>query len=186
MDQSVKDLFAARDSGDKESSYEALVKLFALAEQPVDWAYEVWGTLVDDLSHADMHKRSFSAQMLSRLSQSDPEGRMLKDFPAVAAVMQDESFVVARHTMQSIWRVGLGGPAQVALVLAALSARFRGGEGEKNASLVRTDVIKSLRFLADAVGDAGEIEKHAGALMDAEPDEKARKKQRAAWKNPGR
>jgi hypothetical protein len=185
MDRSIQDLFAARDSGDKAKSYDALVRLFELTEHEVNWAYDVWSTLVADLTHADLHKRSFSAQMLARLSISDPEGRMLTDFPAVVAVMRDKSFVVARHTLQSLWRVGLAGPAQAKLVLEALEARFRDCEGEKNASLVRTDVITSLRQLWGAVGDTG-IETRAKALMDSELDEKARKKQRAAWRNPGR
>lgn len=184
MDAEIRAWFAARDSGDDTRSYEALKRLFELTEQPVDWAYEVWDPLVADLAHADNHKRSFSAQMLARLAISDPEARMLKDFPAVAAVMRDERFVTARHTLQSIWRVGRAGPAQAQLVLEALEARYRDCVEEKNASLVRTDAIKSLRLLADAVGDSGEIEKRAQALIASEPDEKARKKQQAAWRNP--
>ncbi|MBX3220980.1 MAG: hypothetical protein KF795_10720 [Labilithrix sp.] len=152
----------------------------------MSWAYDVWSTLVADLEHSDLHKRSFAAQMLARMAISDPDGRMLKDFRAVAAVMRDESFVVARHTLQSLWRVGLAGSAQTKLVLKALETRFHDCEGEKNASLVRTDIIKSLRHLSDATNDDGKIAKRAETLMNAEPDEKAQKKQRAAWRNPGR
>jgi hypothetical protein len=186
MVKEIRELFAARDSGDKKKSYDALVRLFELAEHEVEWAYDVWDTLVSDLTHRDLHKRAFSAQMLARLAISDPDERMLKDFPAVTAVMQDESFVVARHTLQSLWRIGLAGQAQRTLVLEALCARFRDCDGKKNASLVRTDVIACLRRLADAVGDDGAIEKQAAILMDAEPDEKQQKKQRAAWRKPAR
>lgn len=137
--------------------------------------------MLGDLSHRDGHKRSFSAQMLSRLAISDPDGRMLRDFPAVAAVMKDDKTVTARHTLQSLWRIALAGPDRMSLVLDALKTRFRECLGEKNASLVRTDVITALVRLRRAV-DAPETEAQAEALIASEEDEKARKKQRAAWR----
>jgi hypothetical protein len=121
--------------------------------------------------------------LLARLAISDPEGRMLTDFGAVAGVMRDKSFVTARHTLQSLWRVGVAGPAQARLVLDTLAARFRDCQGEKNASLIRTDIIASLSRMFNAVGDE-QIERHAQALIESEADEKARKAQRAAWRKP--
>jgi hypothetical protein len=185
VDPTIRDLFAARDSGDKDASYEALVTLFALAEEPVDWAYDVWDELLVNLTDSDPHKRAFAAQMLARLANSDPDGRMLHDFPAVAAVMRDERFVVARHTLQSIWRVGRAGPAQATLVADELERRFHDCAPEKNASLVRTDAIKSLRKLADTIGDEGAIKARVDALIETADDEKTRKKMQAAWRRPG-
>jgi hypothetical protein len=106
---------------------------------------------------------------------------MLRDFPRVAAVMRDDKTVTARHTLQSLWRVGLAGPEQKAMVLDALETRFRECQGEKNGTLVRTDVITALGRLSKATGDSA-VEARATALMDGEADEKARKKQRAAWR----
>lgn len=186
MSDRVRQLLADRDSGDSDRAYAALNELFALADQPVDWAYDVWDQLVADLRHANNHKRSFSAQLLARLASSDPEGRIFRDFPALAAVMRDEKFVTARHTLQAIWRVGLAGPDRETLVLDALEARFHDCAEEKNASLVRTDIIKALRRLADATGHVAEIGERVQQLIDSEPDEGPRKKQRAAWRNPGR
>jgi hypothetical protein len=68
----IQTLFEARDCGDREASYQALVELFAMTEQPVPWAYEVWDKLLTDLNDKDGAKRSFSAQMLTRLAISDP------------------------------------------------------------------------------------------------------------------
>lgn len=181
MDQRVKTLFADRESPDRETAYQALVDLFGMTEEPVDWAYEVWDQLLADLTHREGPKRAFAAQMLARLAISDPENRMLEDFPRVAAVMQDEKTVTARHTRQSIWRIGLAGPEQKALVLDALETRFLECPGEKNATLVRADIITALGHLAKATGDDS-VEARAGALMDSESDEKQRKKQRAAWR----
>jgi len=181
MNAEIQALFEARDSGDEDASHEALQRLFAMTEEPVDWAYDVWEDLVNDLTHEDNHKRSFSAQMLTRLAISDPEGRMLRDFPAVAAVMRDERFVTARHTMQSLWRVGLAGEDRAALVVAALETRFHDCADEKNATLIRTDAIAALARLAKATGGK-EIEARADALIASETNEKERKKQKAAWR----
>lgn len=181
MDSRVESLFADRESPDRDVSYKALVELFRMTENPVSWAYDVWDRLLNDLTHRDGHKRAFSAQMLTRLAISDPDNRMLKDFPKVAAVMKDPKTVTARHTLQSLWRVSLAGPKHKAMVLKALENRFQECAGEKNGTLVRTDVIAALGQLATVTGDST-IEARANALMDSEPDEKYRKKQRAVWR----
>jgi hypothetical protein len=185
MNARVRALFAARESSDREVAYQAFVDLMALAEKPVSWSYEVWDQMVGDLSHKDGHKRAFAAQMLAHLALSDPEGRMRRDFAALAAVLRDEKTVTARHVLQSIWRVGLAGEDRRALVLDALEARFRECPSEKNGSLVRTDVITSLGRLFRAVVDPG-VEARAERLVASEKDEKARRKQQAAWRSATR
>lgn len=181
MDERARALLADRESEDRNAQYRALVGLFEMTEQPVDWAYEVWDRFLSELTHREGHKRAFATQMLARLAISDPEGRILRDFPKVAAVMKDEKTVTARHTLQSIWRVGLAGAEQEAMVLEALESRFREGAQEKHGTLVRTDVVTALGRLFRET-DAETVEARANALMDAEPDEKQRKKQRAAWR----
>jgi hypothetical protein len=153
MDQRVKTMFADRESSDRDALFKAVFGLFEMTEKPVDWAYEVWDDMLAELMHRDGHKRSFAAQMLARLAISDPEGRMLKDFSKVAAVMRDEKTVTARHTLQTLWRIGLAGPRQKDMTLEALETRFRECEGEKNATLVRTDAITALGKLARVTGD---------------------------------
>lgn len=180
----VQALFDDRATGDAARSYPAFCALMALAEKPVPWAYAVWDDLVAGLASPDNHQRAFAAQLLARLALSDPEGRMLTDFDAVAGVMRDERFVTARHTVQSIWRVGLAGAAQRDLVLAALETWFQGCVTHKNMGLIRTDIVTSLGHLAAALGaeHGAAVEHMADTLMAAEPDEKARKKQKAAWR----
>lgn len=181
MDERVEALFADRESPERDVAYEALCALFEMAEEPVDWAYDVWDELLADLGHKDGHKRAFAAQMLARLAISDPEGRMMEDFPRIAAVMEDEKTVTARHTLQSLWRIALAGPDHEAMVVDALEARFRECEGEKNARLVRSDTVAALGRLSRETGDEG-IQGRVESLIEGEPDEKQRKKQRAAWR----
>lgn len=181
MDQRARVLLAERESSDRDVAYQALCGLFEMTEEPVGWAYEVWGDMLGDLAHREGAKRAFAAQMLARLAISDPDGRMLEDFPKVAAVMKDEKTVTARHTLQSIWRVGLAGPEQRAMVVDALELRFREAEEEKRGTLWRTDAITSLGRLFEATGDDA-IEERAATLIESEPEEKQRKKQRAAWR----
>lgn len=184
MDDETRTLFAARTGDDRTASYEALVTLFARTDAPVDWAYEVWDGLRDDLRSRDPHARAFAAQLLWRLAKSDPDGRMYEDFPAVFAVTRDERFVTARHVLQASWRVGLAGPELAARVIAALTERFRECGDEKNASLIRTDIVAALRHLHDAV-EGTDAESAAETLIAGETDEKMRKKLRTAWRQPG-
>jgi|GEM_PF-2245318 len=39
--------------------------------------------------------------------KSDPDGRIVRDFPAIWQVTKDEKFVTFRHSMQAVWKVGL-------------------------------------------------------------------------------
>lgn len=190
MTERARALFADRDSPNGDVAYQALVGLFEMTEEPVEWAYEFWDRLLSDLTHRAGDRRAFAAQMLARLVISDPDGRMLEDFPKVAAVMKDEKTVTARHTLQSIWRVGLAGPKQQAMVLDALEERFRECAQEKNGTLVRTDVIAALGELSKASSDPA-IEARVNALIEVESEDKQRRKQRAAWRKatnspPGR
>ena len=93
-------------SENRELQNQAFSYILAVTERPVDWAYEVWAQLVEGLRHEDNHVRAISAQILANLAKSDPKNRMQKDFPALLAVTGDEKFVTARHTLQSIWKVG--------------------------------------------------------------------------------
>ncbi|GAB3057438.1 hypothetical protein GCM10027286_21440 [Virgibacillus ainsalahensis] len=49
---------------------------------------------------------------------------MLKDFQALWEVTKDEKFVTARHSLQSIWRVGLSGKEQKEMVIEHLASRL--------------------------------------------------------------
>jgi|1186.fasta_scaffold346213_2 hypothetical protein len=182
MDKRVHALFADRESSDRSAAYQAVGGLFEMTNRPVAWAYDVWDQLVADLKHSEGHTRAFAAQMLVRLAISDSEGRILRDFKKVAAVMKDGKPVTARHTLQSLWRVGLAGPKHAALVLRALEARFTECEKERGGRIARTDVITSIGTLAKATGDTA-IEARANALIESETDENSRKKQRSAWRN---
>ncbi len=181
MDKRVDRLFDDFESRDRDKAYQALCGLFEMTTKPVDWAYEVWDRLVGDLKHRDGHKRAFAAQMLARLAISDPDGRMLRDFPKVAAVMKDDKTVTARHTLQSLWRIGLAGDRHLALVVKALEKRFKECAAERIGALVRTDVITALGKLAKATGDSS-IEARVTALIESESDEASRRKQAAAWR----
>ncbi len=180
MEQRIEALFEARFSSDRGASYQALVELFAITEQPVNWAYDVWDRMLAELSHRDGARRSFAAQLLARLAISDPESRMIRDFQSVAAIMRDPKTVTARHALQSLWRIGLAGSDRAALVVDALAQRYEECIEAKNAGLVRTDVITALGHLAKSLDSSG-IEGRVMALIDSETDPKERRKQWAAW-----
>lgn len=169
-------------SADKETQNQAYYALLAATEQPVDWAYDIWDDLVAYLSHKDNHLRAIAAQLLSNLAISDPDYRMKDAFAALLNGTRDERFVTARHTLQSIWKVGLAGEPQRELVLNGLSQRYEECVSEKNSTLIRYDIAQALRNLYDATQDDA-IKTKALALIETEEDAKYRKKYATAWKN---
>ena len=169
-------------SNDKSAQNEAYYALMEATEQPVDWAYAVWDGLVRDLTDKDNHVRAIASQLLSNLAKSDPEKRILNDFEALLNVTYDERFVTARHCLQSIWKVGLAGDEQRALVMDGLEQRYHDSVDDKNTTLIRFDIIQDMRNLFDATGDET-IHEKALELIEMEQDAKYRKKYAGVWKD---
>ena len=179
----VKALFADRASGDADRAAAATLRLFAMADAKVDWADEVWDELVAGLSAKDNHQRAFAAQLLARLAVSAPT-RVLDDLAGIAALMRDGRAVTARLTVQSIWRIGLAGPKQARRTVDALALRYTACEGDKNADVVRIDVITSLGRLAAALDGElrAELDATVARLIGSESDPGVQFKQNAAWR----
>jgi hypothetical protein len=169
-------------SEDRQLQNEAFTYVVELTARPVDWAYEVWDELVENLSHQDNHNRAIAAQVLCNLAKSDPQNRMLKDFNALLAVTRDERFVTARHCLQALWKVGAAGKKQQELLVDGLERRFDECIAEKNCTLIRYDIIQSLRNLHDAVQDEG-VRAKALEWIGREEDLKYRKKYAGLWRD---
>jgi hypothetical protein len=168
-------------SPDGEVQGVAYRALLEATDQPVDWAYEAWDGLLAALKHKDNKVRSIAGQLLSGLAKSDPQKRMLKDYPALLAGTKDERFVTARHIMQSLWKVGVAGKEQQQVYVEGMATRFGECAAEKNCTLIRSDISESMRKVYDMVHDEA-TRKQAVALIETEPDEKYRKKYAAMWK----
>jgi hypothetical protein len=181
MDEQTRTTLTDLHSADRDRQNEAFYATIEATNQPVAWAYEVWDDLVARLRHPDNHERAIAAQVLANLAKSDPEKRMLRDFPALLAVTKDERFVTARHCLQSLWKVGAAGPEQRQIVVAGLERRYHECITEKNCTLIRYDIIQSLRHIYDAVQDET-IKEKALALIETESDLKYRKKYATVWR----
>lgn len=112
MDSIMKSHFEHLEAKDKNLQLEAFQHIINATKEKVDWAYEVWDQLIGWLTDPDNHRRARAAQFLAGLAISDPDKRMLRDFPTLWEVTKDSKFVTARHSLQSIWKVGLAGPKQ--------------------------------------------------------------------------
>jgi hypothetical protein len=181
MDGTIKSYFENLRSEDKDVQYEAYNRILAATEEEVDWAYEVWDQLKKDLTNPDNHQRSRAVQFLCNLAKSDPEKRMLEDFPSVWEVTKDEKFVTARHSLQSIWKVGAAGIEQKEMFIKSLSERFINCYHEKNYTLIRFDIIQGLRHLYDQIKDKA-TKQTALDLIEKEEDPKYKKKYASAWR----
>src|SRR5699024_2718451 len=159
----------------------AFTSILAATEVKVNWAYEVWDQLVQWLTDADNHRRARAAQFLAHLTISDPEKRMLNDFPTLWQVTYDPKFVTARHSLQAIWRVSLAGQQQKELIMNHFTDRFQNGEHEKHFTLIRFDMIQGLKNLFDQLQDE-DIKEIAMDLIEIEEDPKYKKKYLSVWK----
>lgn len=177
----METLFRQLTSSNRDEASEAFHKLNALTAEKVDWAYELWDVLVRDLSHSDNRRRSHASQLLCNLAKSDPDGKILKVMPALIEVTKDERFVTARHCLLSLWEIALAGAPQKELLLSSLSERYRTCAGEKNGTLIRYDIVESLRKLYDRDGDEA-VRRLALELIESEEDPKYRKKYASVWK----
>jgi hypothetical protein len=184
MDEKTRISLNNLQSEDKDLQYAAFIYILEVTEKPVDWAYAVWDALLARLSDKDNHQRAIAAQILANLASSDPQNRMLRDFAALLAVTRDERFVTARHTLQSIWKVGRAGKVQQKLVVDGLAGRFNECAVEKNCTLIRYDIIQDFRNLYDEIKDES-VRQKALALIATEEDLKYRKKYASVWKKVG-
>jgi hypothetical protein len=168
-------------SDDGQLQNKAYYFLMEETEKPVDWAYEAWDEVVDGLTHKDNHVRAIASQVLANLGKSDPKGRMFKDFDKLLNVTRDEKFVTARHCMQNIWKVGLGGKKAQQLVVDGLEKRFHECVKEKNSTMIRYDIQVALHNLYSATSSR-EIKEKALELIELEEDGKYKKKYFTVWK----
>ncbi|MDL4839901.1 hypothetical protein [Aquibacillus rhizosphaerae] len=175
MNSKIKLEFEKSKSGDKNERYESYQYILKVTDHKVDWVYEVWDQLLEDLTHKDNHQRSRAAQYLANLAISDPEMRIMKDFPKLWEVTKDEKFVTARHSLQSIWKVGIAGTTQKEMVMDYMVARFKNGTDKKNYTLIRNDILQNMRNLYDHFNDMT-IKQTALDLIDIVDDKKYKKK----------
>jgi hypothetical protein len=185
VDESPSQLLADLRSPDPQTRNPAYEAVMAATDVPVGWAYEAWADLVSDLAHRDNHVRAIAAQVLCNLAKSDPDGRIVGDFPALLELTKDSRFVTARHCLQSLWKVGALGGAALETYRAGMVHRFAECRTEKNWSLIRYDIVRSLKDTAAALDDAlgaDELRATALQLIDSEDDVKYRKKYAGGWR----
>lgn len=182
MKKLTKTRLDQRASADGTTQHEAFLYLIKETDKPVEWAYEVWDELVEELTHENNRRRAIAAQLLCNLAKSDPKNKMAKTFPALLEVTRDERFVTARHTIQNLWKVGAAGKKQLKLLLDGTTLRFQECATEKNCTLIRYDLLQGLRTLYDQLGD-NKIKKLALELIETETDAKYQKKYQTLWKS---
>jgi hypothetical protein len=182
MNADVRNAVQELQSADRNVMSAAFLRLQEATNQKVDWAYEVWESFRADLTHQDNHRRAIAAQLLCNLAKSDPERRILDALPALMEVTRDKRFVTARHALLSLWKIGLAGNEQKETLLRCLESRFRDSAEEKNGTLIRFDIVQSLRKLYDREPDE-RVKRLALALINTETDEKYRKKYAKEWKD---
>jgi hypothetical protein len=181
MDKTVRTNLDNLWSENRELQNKAFTSILKATDKPVDWAYEAWDELLAELTHKDNHNRAIAAQVLCNLANSDPKERLLKDFGRLLAVTKDERFVTARHCMQALWKVGVAGKKQQKIYMEGLERRFKECIREENCTLIRYDILQSMRNVYDTVKDE-KIREKALEMIETEEDLKYRKKYATLWR----
>jgi hypothetical protein len=128
------------------------------------------------------NQRAISAQVLSNLAKSDPLQRMVYDLEKLLKVTKDEKFVTARHSLQSLWKVGVANKILRDKVINGLSKRFNECIAEKNCTLIRYDIIEVFKKIYVKAGDE-ELKDTVITLIETENDEKYHRKYLGVWKD---
>lgn len=182
----IQDALRRLDSGDRSVHGEDFALLQQATAQPVAWADAAWKLAAPLLRHRDNRVRSIAGQFLTALAAAgaSPE-TVLGGLDALVSVTRDDRFVTARHVLSSLWKIGLQDGEVRHRLLAKLTQRGRSAVDEKNAALVRYDVVCCLRRLFDEIGDEA-VRSEAAALIADEPDTKNARKMRAVWRDLSR
>lgn len=168
-------------SGNRVVHGQCFELLQRVCERRVDWADAAWPLLLDLLSNKDNRVRSIAGQTLCSLASSASSRLVVRDLDALIEATRDERFVTARHILLALWKIGVADAALRTALVARLSARYGSCAGEKNATLVRYDILCTLRRLFEATADEA-VKTCASRLIPLEPDAKYRKKYSAAWR----
>lgn len=182
MNKATRTLLDQIHSPDRYEQNLAFHALLDLTEEPVDWAEEAWDELLDGLKSSDNRARSICAQLLCNLVKSDHHAMVMRDFDQLLEVTRDERFVTARHTLQSLWKVGEAGRPQRKLLLHGLEQRYQESTDEKNGTLIRYDILQVMRKVYDQHGEE-DIREKALSWIEMEEDEKYRRKYSTLWKD---
>ena len=169
-------------SGDRAVQGSSYTFLGSAVAGKVGWADAAWNKLKPLLRHRDNRVRSIAGQILCSLAQSASHSLVERGLDELMSVTHDERFVTARHVLLALWKVGVRGPELRHKLLDGLSERFRSSAGEKNCTLVRYDIVCTMRRLYDGTGDEA-VRTRAMALIPTEDDVKYRKKYATAWRD---
>lgn len=83
--------------------------------------------------------------------------------------------------MQALWKVGVAGRKQQKAFMEGLERRYKECVTERNPTLIRYDILQSMRNVYNKVKDE-KIRKKALELIELEEDLKYRAKYASLWK----
>jgi hypothetical protein len=179
--KTIADYLDKIEGTDPAQRTRAYSELLELTDGVVDAAGQ-WDRIAAYMDSKDNHLRSIGGQLLCGLAKSDPEGHFFDYFDGIKRLTKDPMFVTARHVLQASYRIGLAGPKYRKLVLDFYEERYDDCAAERNASLIRFDILVCMKKLYDARRDPALAERALRRIV-AECSDTHRAKYRKVWKD---
>jgi hypothetical protein len=179
--KTIVDYLDVIEGPDPAKRTRAYSELMDLTEGVFDVAGQ-WDRVAAYMDSKDNHLRSIGGQLLCGLAKSDPEGYLFMYFDGIKRLTKDPMFVTARHVLQASYRIGLAGPKYRKLILDFYEERYDDCAAERNASLIRFDILVCMKKLYDAKRDPALAERARQRIMTVSSDTD-RTKYRKVWKD---
>lgn len=182
MEENIRQMVADLAEKDDAIRYEAFRRLMSITEEPVPWIYEVWDELAAKFDSDNSYQRSIAMNLFCNLARCDSEKRIPGILPRLLAMTEDEKFITRRQSMQALWKVAWFQPDTYEAIVNKYVERFSSCVDEEHPNLLQRDILQALLTLADLRNDR-ELAVKVDALIEIEPDAKARKALTAVKKN---
>lgn len=168
----IDDLFIDISSKDDVIRYSALQTLLKLTENKVEWVYDQWYELSDNLESDNSYQRSIGFMLLANLSKSDFDNRMGEIVKKLIQLFDDEKFLTSRQCIQNVWKIAICNTSYKHLVINELrKTYYENVHINRHGNLIKQDVIFSLNKIYQSDND-NNIWLIINELIDAESDAK--------------
>jgi hypothetical protein len=119
-EEQIELLFEGLTLKDDKYRYNCLLLLEKITSKKVDWIYDRWDFLVEQLDSTNSYHRNIGLVLLANLSLSDLGNRFESILDKYLSHCNDEKFITQRQCIQNVWKIAVNKPALKDRIIAHL------------------------------------------------------------------